>query len=87
MTGRIETREQVRAELRRLLAEMTRKGPVKQSDIIAVFNDSFELSRAVERELVNDALKADLTSSNRQPFFRDSTPLMCISAAAGENIN
>jgi len=55
MTGRIETREQVRAELRRLLAEMTRKGPVKQSDIIAVFNDSFELSRAVERELVNDA--------------------------------
>jgi len=27
MTGRIETREQVRAELRRLLAEMTRKGP------------------------------------------------------------
>jgi len=83
MTGRIETREQVRAELRRLLAEMTRKGPVKQSDIIAVFNDSFELSRAVERELVNDALKADLTdSSNRQPFFRDSTPLMCISAAA-----
>ncbi len=52
MTGRIETREQVRAELRRLLAEMTRKGPVKQSDIIAVFNDSFELSRAVERELV-----------------------------------
>jgi hypothetical protein len=61
MTGRIETREQVRAELRRLLADMTRKGPVKQSDIIAVFNDSFELSRAVERELVNDALKADLT--------------------------
>jgi hypothetical protein len=45
MTGRIETREQVRAELRRLLAEMTRKGPVKQSDIIAVFNDRFELSR------------------------------------------
>ena len=36
MTGRIETRVQVRAELRRLLAEMTRKGPVKQSDIIAV---------------------------------------------------
>jgi len=24
---------------------MTRKGPVKRSDIIAVFNDSFELSR------------------------------------------
>jgi hypothetical protein len=69
MTARIETREQVRAELRRLLAEMTRKGPVKQSDIVAAFNDSFELSRTVERELVNDALKADLTEASTGSRF------------------
>jgi len=74
MTGRIETREQVRAELRRLLADMTRKGPVKQSDIIAVFNDSFELSRAVERELVNDALKADLTETATGSRFSGTAP-------------
>ena len=74
MTGRIETREQVRAELGRLLAEMTRKGPVKQSDIIAVFNDNFELSRAVERELVNDALKADLTEAATGSRFSGTVP-------------
>ena len=60
---RIGSREQVRVELRRLLAEMTRNGPVKQSDIIAAFNESFELPRSVERELVNDALRADLTEA------------------------
>jgi hypothetical protein len=74
MTARIESREQVRAELRRLLVEMTRNGPVKQSDIVAVFNDSFELSRAVERELVNDALKADLTEAATGSRFSGTAP-------------
>jgi hypothetical protein len=53
---------------------MTRKGPVKQSDIIAVFNDNFELSRAVERELVNDALKADLTEAATGSRFSGTAP-------------
>jgi len=47
---------------------------VKQSDIIAVFNDSFELSRAVERDLVNDALKADLTEAATGSRFSGTAP-------------